>query len=50
MASEFAPTFVPDTSFGIWKRNTFTNLMFLPVVSKWLINQFLSEKMKLETY
>jgi 2-polyprenyl-6-methoxyphenol hydroxylase-like FAD-dependent oxidoreductase len=50
MGRDFAPSFVPDTSFGIWKRNIFTNLMFLPLVSKWFIKQFLSERLKLETY
>ena len=50
MGQDFAPSFVPDSDFGIWKRNFFTKLMFLPVVSKWFINQFLSEKLKLESY
>ncbi|MCU7549291.1 FAD-dependent monooxygenase [Chitinophagaceae bacterium LB-8] len=50
LGRDYAPSFVPDTAFGIWKRNTFTNLMFLPLVSKWFIKQFLSERLKLEEY
>lgn len=50
MGRDFAPSFVPDTSFGIFTRNMFTNLMFLPFVSRIFLKSFLDEKLKLATY
>ncbi len=50
MAQRFAGSFVPNTTFGIWFRNTFCNLMFLPGLSRWFINQFLADSLKLPDY
>lgn len=50
VAQSFANSLVPKSKFGIWMRNTFTNLMFLPFVSKLFIRQFLDNKLKLKTY
>lgn len=50
LAQEFASSFVPDTKFAIWKRNTFTNLMFLPFVSRWFINKYLADNVRLKNY
>ncbi|HET7897612.1 MAG TPA: hypothetical protein VFL47_08080, partial [Flavisolibacter sp.] len=50
IAKGFAKSLVPKSQFGIWLRNTFTNLMFLPVVSELFIRQFMDDKLKLKTY
>lgn len=50
IAQNFAKSLVPKSKFGIWMRNTFTNLMFLPFVSKLFIRQFMDDKLKLKTY
>jgi 2-polyprenyl-6-methoxyphenol hydroxylase-like FAD-dependent oxidoreductase len=50
LASDFASSFVPETKFAIWKRNKFTNLMLLPFVSRWFINKYLSDKVRLKSY
>ncbi len=50
LAQEFASSFVPDTKFAIWKRNTFTNLMLLPFVSRWFINKYLADRIRLKNY
>jgi len=50
IAQNFAKSLVPKSKFGIWLRNTFTNLMFLPFVSKLFIKQFMDDKLKLKTY
>ena len=50
IAQNFAKSLVPKSKFGIWVRNTFTNLMFLPFVSKLFIRQFMDDKLKLKTY
>jgi 2-polyprenyl-6-methoxyphenol hydroxylase-like FAD-dependent oxidoreductase len=49
-AQNFATSLVPKSKFGIWVRNTFTNLMFLPFVSKLFLKQFMDEKLKLKHY
>lgn len=49
-AQNFAKSLVPKSEFGIWLRNTFTNLMFLPFVSRLFIKQFMDDKLKLKTY
>ena len=50
IAQNFAKSLVPKSKFGIWLRNTFTNLMFLPFVSKLFIRQFMDDKLKLKDY
>jgi 2-polyprenyl-6-methoxyphenol hydroxylase-like FAD-dependent oxidoreductase len=50
LAQIFAKSLVPKSKFGIWLRNTFTNLMFLPFVSRLFIRQFMDDKLKLKTY
>ena len=49
-AQNFAKSLVPKSKFGIWMRNTFTNLMFLPFVSRLFIRQFMDDKLRLKTY
>jgi 2-polyprenyl-6-methoxyphenol hydroxylase-like FAD-dependent oxidoreductase len=50
IAKNFAKSLVPKSKIGIWLRNTFTNLMFLPFVSRLFIRQFLDDKLKLKEY
>ncbi|TKK67444.1 hypothetical protein FC093_14195 [Ilyomonas limi] len=50
IAQTFARSLVPKSKLGIWLRNTFTNLMFLPFVSRLFIKQFINDKLKLKTY
>jgi 2-polyprenyl-6-methoxyphenol hydroxylase-like FAD-dependent oxidoreductase len=50
IAQKFAASFVPKTSFGIWARNSFANLMFLPFVSNWFIKEFLTDDIVLKDY
>lgn len=50
LAEQFAASFVPDSKLGIWVRNKFTNLMFLPLVSKWFVRQFLLDSLQLPEY
>jgi 2-polyprenyl-6-methoxyphenol hydroxylase-like FAD-dependent oxidoreductase len=50
VAQNFASSFVPKSSFGIWKRNAVVNLMVLPFLSQLFIKQFSDEKLKLKEY
>jgi 2-polyprenyl-6-methoxyphenol hydroxylase-like FAD-dependent oxidoreductase len=50
IAENFAKSLVPKSNFGIWLRNTFTNLMFLPLVSRLFIKQFMDDKLQLKNY
>jgi 2-polyprenyl-6-methoxyphenol hydroxylase-like FAD-dependent oxidoreductase len=50
LAQNFSKSLVPKSKFGIWLRNAFTNLMFLPFVSPLFIKQFMDDKLKLKTY
>jgi 2-polyprenyl-6-methoxyphenol hydroxylase-like FAD-dependent oxidoreductase len=50
IAQNFSKSLVPKSKFGIWVRNTFTNLMFLPFLSKMFIRQFMDDKLKLKNY
>ena len=50
IAQNFAKSLVPKSKFGIWVRNTFVNLMFLPFLSKLFIKQFMDDKLKLKDY
>jgi 2-polyprenyl-6-methoxyphenol hydroxylase-like FAD-dependent oxidoreductase len=50
MAGKFAGSFIPDSDFGLWVRDKFTNLIFLPGISKWFISHFMSDKVILEDY
>jgi 2-polyprenyl-6-methoxyphenol hydroxylase-like FAD-dependent oxidoreductase len=50
IAQNFARSLVPDSQFGIWKRNFFTRLMALPVFTKMFIRQFSDQDLKLADY
>ena len=50
IAQIFAKSLVPKSKLGICMRNTFTNFMFLPFVSRLFIRQFMDDKLKLKTY
>ena len=50
IAQRFSKSLVPKSRFGIWMRNTFMNLMFLPFLSKMFIKQFMNDKLKLKEY
>lgn len=50
IAQTFAKSLVPKSKFGIWMRNTFVNLMFLPFISKLFIKQFMDDKLNLKQY
>ncbi|AYD47536.1 FAD-dependent monooxygenase [Arachidicoccus soli] len=50
IAQNFSKSLVPKSKFGIWMRNMFMNLMFLPFISKLFIKQFMDDKLKLKTY
>jgi 2-polyprenyl-6-methoxyphenol hydroxylase-like FAD-dependent oxidoreductase len=50
IAQNFAKSLVPKSKFGIWLRNAFTNLMFLPFISRLFIKQFMDDKLELKTY
>jgi 2-polyprenyl-6-methoxyphenol hydroxylase-like FAD-dependent oxidoreductase len=50
LAEDFASTFVPESNFWIWIRNTFTNLMFLPFVSRRFINKYMKDELELKDY
>jgi len=47
LAQQFASSFLPRNQLGLWLRNTFTNLMFMPFVSKWFVNKFMTDKFSL---
>jgi 2-polyprenyl-6-methoxyphenol hydroxylase-like FAD-dependent oxidoreductase len=49
-AQNFAKSLVPNSNFGIWVRNAFTNLMVLPFVSRMFIRPFMDKALKLKTY
>jgi 2-polyprenyl-6-methoxyphenol hydroxylase-like FAD-dependent oxidoreductase len=50
MGVKFAGSFVPDTEFGIWVRDKFTNFMVLPFISKWFIRRYLLDTLQLPEY
>lgn len=50
IARRFAKSLVPESRFGIWQRNFFTNLMSLPVLAKLFIKQFMDDDLKLKPY
>jgi 2-polyprenyl-6-methoxyphenol hydroxylase-like FAD-dependent oxidoreductase len=50
VAQSFSKSLVPKSRFGIWVRNTFTNLMALPFVSRLFIRQFMDDKLRLKNY
>lgn len=49
-ARSFASSFVPASNFGIFMRNLFTNLITVPLVSKYFINMYISDKLNMEKY
>lgn len=50
IAQNFAKSLVPKSRFGIWTRNTFVKLMFLPFLSRLFIRQFMDDKLKMKDY
>jgi 2-polyprenyl-6-methoxyphenol hydroxylase-like FAD-dependent oxidoreductase len=50
MAKKFAGSFIPHSNFGIWVRDKSSNILFLPIISKWFLKQFMSDNVKLESY
>lgn len=50
IAQNFAKSLVPKSKFGIWLRNTVTNLMFLPFVAQLFVKQFMDHQLKLKAY
>ncbi|WP_338876440.1 FAD-dependent monooxygenase [Spirosoma sp. SC4-14] len=49
-AQQFAKSFVPKSSFGIWLRNKVFKLMSLSIFSKLFLNQFKDSGLKLKEY
>jgi 2-polyprenyl-6-methoxyphenol hydroxylase-like FAD-dependent oxidoreductase len=49
-AQAFAKSFIPKSNFGIWIRNIAFKLMSLPLTSKFLLNQFKDNELKLKEY
>lgn len=50
IAQKFSKSLVPKSTFGIWIRNVFTNLMFLSFFSKLFIKQFMNDNLTLKNY
>ena len=50
ITQSFAKSFVPKTNFAIRTRNLLMNLMFLPVLSKLFVKQFMSDNLILKKY
>lgn len=50
IARKFAGSFVPKNRWDLFVRNTFTNLMFLPFVTRWLVHRFMMDHIELEVY
>jgi len=50
IARTFAKSLVPKSGFGIWMRNTFVNLMFIPFFSRLFIKQFMDDNLNLKMY
>jgi 2-polyprenyl-6-methoxyphenol hydroxylase-like FAD-dependent oxidoreductase len=50
LAQNFAKSLVPETKFGIWRRNFFMKLMALPFVTRMFVNQFMDDDLHLKNY
>ncbi len=50
LAQSFAGSLVPKNNFAIWIRNTFANLMFSSLVSKWFVRKYMTDKITLKEY
>jgi 2-polyprenyl-6-methoxyphenol hydroxylase-like FAD-dependent oxidoreductase len=50
LAQNFAKSLVPETKFGIWRRNFFMKLMALPFVTRLFVNQFMDDDLHLKNY
>ncbi|HTL82953.1 MAG TPA: FAD-dependent monooxygenase [Bacteroidia bacterium] len=50
LAKKFASSFIPKSKFALWVRNRFTNLMFIPFVSRWLVKNFMTDPIRLKDY
>ena len=49
-ARRFAPSFAPDTAFGIWLRNQATRLMVIPAVADFLVGSGIRDDLDLPRY
>jgi 2-polyprenyl-6-methoxyphenol hydroxylase-like FAD-dependent oxidoreductase len=50
LAKLFAGSFIPKNNFGIWVRNTFTNVIFSSLASKWFVNKFMRDRIEIKEY
>ena len=50
MAKKFASSFVPNSSFQLWIRNVFTNLMDFSFISKEFVKKFMLDSLELKEY
>lgn len=50
LAQRFAGSFVPTSKRRLWMRNAFTRLMFIPLLSRWLVKQFMTDAITLRVY
>ena len=50
MAQRFIKSLVPKRKTSIWFNNKISNLMLVPVISKWFIKKFLMENVELDDY
>lgn len=50
IALRTATSFLPDSKFGVWFRNAFTNIIFLPIISNWFAKTYFSGELKLKNY
>jgi 2-polyprenyl-6-methoxyphenol hydroxylase-like FAD-dependent oxidoreductase len=50
IALKTGSSFLPDTKFGVWFRNTFSNIIFLPIISSWFAKTYFSGELKLKIY
>lgn len=49
-ARKFAGSFVPSNKLGIFFRNLTTKFLFIPIISKYVTNLFLDDKLQLKDY
>jgi 2-polyprenyl-6-methoxyphenol hydroxylase-like FAD-dependent oxidoreductase len=47
IARRFAKSFIPSSKLGIYSRNAFVNLMFIPLVAKYLVRKLMSDRLKI---
>jgi 2-polyprenyl-6-methoxyphenol hydroxylase-like FAD-dependent oxidoreductase len=50
LAQSFAGSLIPKNNFAIWIRNTFANVMFSSLISKWFVRKYMTDKITLKEY